>query len=83
MILEEFRKFIERSNLGLEDKALWRSAFNKIPKKWIETLAEYVAESEHKLKEVTANIRLKKRALETNDEQLMEKALKDEKFTIN
>lgn len=70
--------FITESSLPQEDKDLWFSMLEGLNEEQVKILEDFIGGKEENLKELTANFKAKRKALENLDEKALEEIIKSE-----
>ncbi|MDO8686937.1 MAG: hypothetical protein Q7K11_01900 [Candidatus Berkelbacteria bacterium] len=72
------RVLIEISQLQQEDKSLWFSVLESLDDAQIKIFEDFIDNKEENLKELTANLKAKRRAFEELDEKALEEIITKE-----
>lgn len=72
------KAFISDSGLSQEDKDLWFSILEKLDDTQIKIFDDFIDHAEEKLKFLTENLKTKKAAFETFDQELLDSVLEKE-----
>ena len=72
------RNLIETSQLQQEDKNLWFSLLESLDDTQIKIFEDFVDGKEENLKELTENLKAKRKAFETADQELLDSILQRE-----
>ena len=72
------KAFVEQSDLSQEDKNLWFSVLESLDDAQIKIFENFVDGKEENLKELTDNLKAKRRAFEELDEKALDKIVTSE-----
>ncbi len=78
MSKQTFKHFVQKSNLDSEDKQMWSVIISSLDPVKLDDIIAFIDNDLDRLHMATENIKLKKKAFETNDKTSMNKILNRE-----